>query len=86
MKVGGRKYTDLDIFFQRSKIISKLHQPKPSGNEVQLPWSLSRTNSPGPKAGMKPSKPAPDNTGLLIMLSGMAASRRPLKELGRFMS
>ena len=82
----GRECPDLDFFPQRSKIISKVHPLKASVNEIQLRWPLSRTNSPGPKAGMKPSKPAPDNPGLPIMVFGMAGSRRPLKELGRFMS
>jgi hypothetical protein len=49
---------------------------------VAKPMAISRTKSPGPKAGMKPSKPAPDNTGLPIMGSGMAGSRMALKELG----
>jgi hypothetical protein len=55
-------------------LLGKFGLVKASVDRVQLPWPLSEMNYPGPKLGMKPSKPGPENTVLPSMVSGMDGS------------
>lgn len=82
----GRECTGLDFFYQKRRMANEIDTIAASVDGLPLQWPLSRTNSHGPKPGMKFSRLVPDSTGLPTMVTGMAGLRMLHQEPGRSIS